>query len=232
MKKSSSIEMKIYELLGIKIFKKIVFILWYKSLLPLTIEIPKEERKKFIHRFASNYNLGKLKSIEDVKKFKRCLLLNASIHMLGLSVCYPKFLEVIAGTTDLFGVIINLTWIAINLYCIMLQRYNEIRIDQFVKRVDQRKEKIKQELINKDSLLEQHTYKIIDNNKNETKITFEGLIENATIEQLKQYRLYLLYFKIIQLKIKENNLYDWQKDGITIPMEDNKVLKLELTNNK
>ncbi len=177
--------MKIYELLGVKIFRKMAFGLRDILLFPLTIKMSKEERKYRLYHTASNYNIGKVKSLEDVKKFKKQLFINASLHIWALSTCIPNFLKVIGGTASLSTTIINVICIVINLYCIMLQRYNCIRINQLIKKMthlyEKQKDKIKDELRKEDSILSEHVYKIVDKKNKETSITFEFFIANANI---------------------------------------------------
>lgn len=48
MKKTKNIEMKIYELLGVKVFRKMVFTFRDILLFPLTIKMSKEEKRNFI----------------------------------------------------------------------------------------------------------------------------------------------------------------------------------------
>ena len=233
MKKSKNIEMRIYELLGVKIFRRIAFAirdnLWTLS----NLKMPKEERKYYLYHTASNYNLGKVKSLEDIKKFKKLLYLNAGVHIFGLSLCIPFVLKIVGGTAYLSTTIITFTCIGINLYCIMLQRYNNIRINQIIKkmtpRYERQKDTIKEELKQEDSLFEDHTYKIVNKKEKETNISFNDLITNATIEQLIQYREYLKKFS---QAIKENEYYDESQIDISMPIEKNKILKLELKNNK
>ncbi len=236
MKKNKNIEMRIYELLGIKIFRKMAF--GFRNLLSfsLTIRMNKEEKHNFLYNSASNYSLGKVKRLEDVKKFKKQLFINSGIHIWGLLVCLPDFLKVIGGTASLSKAIINLTCIGINLYCIMLQRYNGIRINRLIEkmtpRYERQKDAIKEELRKEDSLLLKHTYKIVDKKERETSITFEDLIANANIEQLKQYREYLAHFQSINQLIQENDISAEHQVVVSMPMEKHKTLKLELKPNK
>lgn len=236
MKKNKNIEMRIYELLGVKVFRKMVF--GFRDILAflLTIRMSKEERYNFLYNRASNYNLGKVKSLEDVKKFKKQLFINSGIHVWALSVCLPNFLKVIGGTASLSTAIINLTCIGINLYCIMLQRYNGIRINQLIEkmtpRYERQKDAMKEELRKDDSLLLEHTYKIVDKKERETSITFEDLIANANIEQLKQYLEYLAHFQSINQSTQENDISAEHQVVVSMPMEKHKILKLELKPNK
>ena len=70
-KKGKNIELKIYELLGVKIFRKMAFGLRDKIWILYTLKMSKEERKDYLYHTASNYNLGKVNSLEDIKKFKK-----------------------------------------------------------------------------------------------------------------------------------------------------------------
>lgn len=235
LKKNKNIEMKFYELLGIKVFKKMAFFIRDIVTLPLTFKMPKEERKKSLYNTASNYNIGKEKSFENIKKFKKQLFKNAGIHIFALLAFLPSFIKIILGTASLSTTIIVLPAMVMNIYCIMLQRYNCIRINQLIEKMTPRYEKqkdaIKEELIEKDSLLLEHSYKIIDKNEKETSVNFEDLIANASIEELKQYRNYLAYLQIVNRAIQVNDLCpDKEEIDMSMPIEKNKTLKFEFKN--
>lgn len=227
-KKGKNIELKIYELLGIKIFRKMAFGL--RDISALALKMSKEERTDKPYNTASTYNIGKIDSLEDIKKFKKNLFINAGIHLWALSLC------LIGGTASLPIpiTIINLIGIGINLYCIMLQRYNCVRINQLIKkmtpRYEKQKESIKEELRKDDLLFKDHTYKIVDKKERETSITLEDLIATATIEQLKQYRDHLSYFKEKKQMMEEQPSYytSDEQPSISVPLQKNKTLKLEL----
>lgn len=246
MKKYKEFEMEIYELLGVKTFRKMVFMLRdafivlspFNILNKLSIEDIKEKREKAYH-IASNYNLGKVRSVKDVEKYKNKIYLNSAIHISGLLVCLPGFFRTINGISSMSFSIINLICILINSYCIMLQRYNCIRINQLIERMKVREEKqknnLKKELVKSDSLLLEHTYKIVDSKEKnkETKITIEELIDKADIEKLKLYRDYFTQFQDVNQKIHEDDNYSiYDEVYLTMPMEDCKTLKLELKRNK
>lgn len=233
LKKNKNIEMKFYELLGIKVFKKMAFFIRDIVTLPLTFKMPKEERKKSLYNTASNYNIGKEKSFENIKKFKKQLFKNAGIHIFALLAFIPSFIKIILGTASLSTTIIVLPAMVMNIYCIMLQRYNCIRINQLIEKMTPRYEKqkdaIKEELIEKDSLLLEHSYKIVDKKEKEIKINFEDLIANASIQELKQYRNYLAYLQIVNRAIQVNDLcHDKEEIDMSMPIEKNKTLKFEL----
>lgn len=117
----------------------------------------------------------------------------------------------------------------------MLQRYNCIRINQLIEKMTPRYEKqkdaIKEELIEKDSLLLEHTYKIIDKKEKETSVNFEDLIANASIDELKKYRNYLAYLQIVNRVVQVNDLCpDKEEIDMSMPIEKNKTLKFEFKN--
>lgn len=97
MKKNKNFEMRIYELLGIKIFRKMAFALRDKIWILFTLKMSKEERKDYLYHTASNYNLGKVKSLEDIIKFKKHLFSNAIIHLVGLLCLIPNVMKVGGG---------------------------------------------------------------------------------------------------------------------------------------
>lgn len=233
-KKGKNIELKIYELLGVKIFRKMAFGLRDTLAFPLTLKMSKEERKKFLYNTASNYIMKKGNGLQDLRDFKKQLWLNAGIHIWALSLCLPNFLKVIGGTASTFTTIINLITITINIYCIMLQRYNCVRINEVIKkgipREEKKKNEIKDELKQVDSLLKEHNYKIVNKRNKEKIITFDELLQNATLEQLREYRDYLKLFQKCreQFEFSQGFQEQEQQMDIKVPLEKNKKLKLEL----
>lgn len=208
MKKNKNLEMKIYELLGIKIFRKMVFSLAYIINLPKKRKLTKEEWENYNNK-TSNYNIGKVKDLDDVKKYKKQMYLNASIHTLGLFLC---IVDLLLGGLDVFFIIMTL----INVYCVMLQRYNIIRLNKVIKKFypkyEHKKEEIKKELIESDKLLKEHTYKIVKENKkevNEREVTFEELLNNSSLSELKTYRESLKYFKCAETINEDKTEYDF-----------------------
>lgn len=208
MKKNKNLEMKIYELLGIKIFRKMVFSLAYIINLPKKRKMTKEEWENYNNK-TSNYNIGKVKDLDDVKKYKKQMYLNASIHALGLFLC---IVDLLLGGFDVFFIIMTL----INAYCVMLQRYNIIRLNKVIKKFypkyEHKKEEIKKELIESDKLLKEHTYKIVKENKkevNEREVTFEELLNNSSLSELKTYRESLKYFKCAETINEYKTEYDF-----------------------
>lgn len=208
MKKNKNLEMKIYELLGVKIFRKIAFSLASIISLPKKRKMTKEEWENYNNK-TSNYNIGKVKDLDDIKKYKKQMYLNASIHTFGLFLC---IVDLLLGGLDAFFIIITL----INIYCIMLQRYNIIRLNKVIKKFypkyEHQKEEIKKELIESNKLLKEHTYKIVKETKKEVKereVTFEELLNNSSLSELKAYRESLNYFKCAETIDEDKTEYDF-----------------------
>lgn len=118
--------------------------------------------------------------LKDLKSFKKWLYINAGIHIYALIPCIRGLLT---GT-----VIIEIPFIILNLYCIMLQRYNYIRIDNTIKKY----EKIEQKKINyikeeikeniEDPRISSYTYKKKSNISYET---IDSMLNNLSLKNLK-----------------------------------------------
>lgn len=122
-------EMKIYEFLGVKQFKKLTFKL-----------------EKFIHRKDKNkninYHIVDSDNLESVNSFKKYLFYNGSIHARNLMFGVPStfLLTIIGGNAVLLGMIYLI--LIKDLYCVMLQRYNWIRIKNYELKLKERNEKL------------------------------------------------------------------------------------------
>ena len=168
----------------------------------------KEEWENYNNK-TSNYNIGKVKDLDDVKKYKKQTYLNTSIHTFGLFLC---MVDLLLGGADAFFIIMTL----INIYCIMLQRYNIIRLNKVIKKFypkyEHQKEELKKELIESNKLLKEHTYKIVKETKKEVKerkVTFEELLNNSSLSELKAYRESLNYFKCAETIDEDKTKYDF-----------------------
>lgn len=232
--KKNNIEMKIYELLGVKIFRKMAFGLRDTFFFPFTFWMGKERRKELLYNTASNYIMKKGHGLQDLRDFKKELRLNAGIHIVALITCLPNFLRVIGGVVSLSTTISNLTSIGINIYCIMLQRYNYIRINQVLKKGEaiekRQKDAICAEIKEENQMYNDLTYKILNKKDKEITITFEDFLQTATLQQLKDYKESLeyakRYYEVLQ-QIDEQPQMD-----ISIPLEKGRILKLEIKSNQ
>lgn len=231
MKKNRNLELRVYELLGIKTFKKMTLRLRDMLYFPFTFKMSKIERKHISDSYSTNYNIGKAKNLDSIKKFKKHLFMNTIIHIFGLLLYFPKFLEIINGATSLSKIILTLILTCINTYCIMLQRYNCIRINKLIAKrnllFEKQKATIKEEIRKEDSLFNDHSYKIINKNGKLSPITFEELIKSADMEMLKKYRFILSYL-LNEIKFYQNN--NIIKEALYYPMPTNEtdILVLEL----
>lgn len=166
-------EMKLYEKLGVREFRWLAFSLRKVLLYPFTIGMSEKERRNFFNR-PDNYNMGYTRNIKEIGEYKNNLFLNAGIHVFGLLYCIKGFVD----HPYLITVPILALPIAINIYCLMLQRYNYIRIKQFTERIKSRNEKIKQPE-------EIEPKKELSMSKNVSNKRLD------TIKELKQHRNYL-----------------------------------------
>ena len=115
-------EMKFYELIGVKQWKK--FVLW---IMALFIRNPKERR-------GGNYYLEKI-NLGSIKKFKKQLHFNASIHIVGAILCLSFIvMNLLSEQISIVSTVIQVLILILNLYCIMLQRYNWLRIKKILDR--------------------------------------------------------------------------------------------------
>ena len=117
----------------------------------------------------------------------------------------------------------NTLFTTLNAYCVMLQRYNIIRINKVINKFSLKYEKerneIKKELNDTDKLLKEHTYKIVDNKNKEKEIIFDELINKSSLSELKKYRECLNYFE----KVNDNKV-----NSFDYPININKILKLQI----
>ena len=119
-------EMRVYELLGVKYWKR--FVLWIICLL---IRDPKDRK-------GGNYWLDDI-SVASIKKFKKQLLFNASLHIGAILVTNIPFFIMNLLDNNIPMMIYQVIWFLVNFYCIMLQRYNWLRIKKILKKISSRK---------------------------------------------------------------------------------------------
>lgn len=223
-------EQKLYELLGIKkfrilIFKVVEFILY----LPLKFKFGSVEAKQIIKdalvmQTGSNYRIGKGFNLNVLKKHKKILFIYAVPHAISLYAT----LDLILHSQTLFTLLFGIPWSLMNIYCIMLQRYNQIRINKVIKKfeskekreIEETKKVILEESKSKDITL---TLEKIFNDEAK-QITIDKLITKMSLQDLKKYSDYLKY-------IKENQTYlDTLNDDNTqiLPLSDNKhILRMK-----
>ena len=223
MIRDKDLEIKIYELLGIKKFRKMAFILRDTLMYLPTIKMSKERRKNILYNSYSNYNIGKNKDYESIKKYKKMLFINSGIHTFYLL----KYISAMVAGTNVDEIVI--LWLLLNTYCIMLQRYNHIRINSLLKKMEPRYEKQKEELKKVlkeyETLIKNHGYIIEERNGLEKTISFDELISNANIKELKELYNYL---QIVNLFINNKDKSNNDQFNKKLLLKGNKTLNINL----
>lgn len=113
------LEKFIYECLGIKLFRKLVFML-----------------ERFIHRkdngWNLNYHIAKV-GFSDVEYFTRYLFYNGAIHVrnIGYAITYVLIRLMLSASFGIVDIVVIVMTIK-DIYCIILQRYNYLRINERV----------------------------------------------------------------------------------------------------
>lgn len=124
--KNKKLEIKIYEKLGIKKFKELV-LAFKEGLFHLNLNYNSNVRE-------DNYTLKPGKNIQNIVDFKKKILFNSIVHIVGLSLSLLPFF--LSFFFSLFGNILELIFVyffsffmlCMNGYALMLQRYNYLRI--------------------------------------------------------------------------------------------------------
>lgn len=80
------LEIKIYEKLGVKYFKKITMLI-YKVIIKTICLLKKSQEKDDVIKYQTNYSIGAINSVDDLKRFKKNLYFNSSIHIIALIPC-------------------------------------------------------------------------------------------------------------------------------------------------
>ena len=91
------LEIKIYEKLGVKYFKKITMLI-YKVIIKTICLLKKSQEKDDVIKYQTNYSIGAINSVDDLKRFKKNLYARLPSHVilvakpcLGGIVCNMKF---------------------------------------------------------------------------------------------------------------------------------------------
>lgn len=197
MTKNHKLETKIYELLGIKLFKKAVF--------KLEKIIHRKDGKKNI-----NYHIKNSNDMESVDNFKKFLYYNGAIHTKNLIFDIPVIILMIVFKYNLILIIPIMLWLVKDIYCIMLQRYNWLKINNFEKKLNVRKDKKIERRIEE-----------IDKEKIKTNLEEKEIDKKELVEELKKIRNYL-----VKIKSENNELHIETFDIIEIAM-DKKIKKKE-----
>jgi hypothetical protein len=167
-----TVEEKIYECLGVKYFKKFV----------VSIGKVKGHGKSKISK-GYNYFLYEL-STDGIKDFKKSgIRFNSIVHITGLSVC----ILFIITSTETFPILCSVLFALLNSYCIMLQRYNNIRLNRIYGKMKEREERKGKLEIEKSKNSSEPTYELVY-----TRSLNKINSSNLNVEDLKNIRDNLL----------------------------------------
>lgn len=197
MSKNQKFEVKIYELLGIKLFKKAVF--------KLEKIIHRKDGKKNI-----NYHIKNSNDMESVDNFKKFLYYNRAIHTKNLIFDIPVIILMIVFRYNLILIVPIMLWLIKDIYCIMLQRYNWLKINGFEEKLQVRKNKRIERRVEE-----------IDKEKIKVNLEQKEIDKNELVAELEKMRNYLM-----KIKSENNELHIETFDIIEIAM-DKKIKKKE-----
>lgn len=178
--KKGDVELKIYELLGVKYFRFLVF--------KLEKIIHHKDKMKNI-----NYHVKKI-NIDEITSFKKYLYYNGYIHVRNLIFLFIILL-ISLNFINLFFLIVIVLELIKNAYCVMLQRYNYIRINQIIQKKKEfisRKNQNREKNLMQEELSLKLDNSIMFNQLEELKHFFEGQ-ENVILTD--KYRETLLILK-------------------------------------
>lgn len=189
MKNNRKIETKIYELLGIKQFRKAVFKL-----------------EKIIHRKDNGKNTNyhiQSNTVDSIGEFKKYLYYNGAIHTSNLIKGIPLLTLMYLFNLRVLPIALLSVLLIKDAYCVMLQRYNWIKLSEKEKLLKERQEK-----------------KILNNYNQYSKQLLCDLKENKVINY--QYD----YSKNMTGKIEVDNSTQMREKGKT------RIRKMEVKENE
>lgn len=165
-KKGEDLELKIYKALGVKYFRNLAFKL--EKLIHI------KDKKKNI-----NYHINDCKDLVSIDKFKKYLYYNGFIHVKNLIFGSVGLTLMIILNASVVPVIALSTLLLKDAYCVMLQRYNWIRITRHEEKLKARERKRIDKV--KSNIDKEKVEEVIINNK----VNREELIRE--IQALRNY---------------------------------------------
>lgn len=165
-KKGEDLELKIYKALGVKYFRNLAFKL--EKLIHI------KDKKKNI-----NYHINDCKDLVSIDKFKKYLYYNGFIHVKNLIFGSVGLALMIILNALVVPVIALSTLLLKDAYCVMLQRYNWIRITRHEEKLKARERKRIDKV--KSNIDKEKVEEVIINNK----VNREELIRE--IQALRNY---------------------------------------------
>ena len=197
IKKIEDFKLKFYKKLGVEIFKRLTF--------KLEKLVHFRDKKK-----NKNYHIG-ARDREGLEQFKKYLYYNGFIHVKNLFVLLIVLgLRLILVKNFIIFDLYFLFSIPKNIYCIMLQRYNYIRINRTIEKLEKVKmrkiEKRAVELADREQLLEKLDINVINQVLSFEKKENECTVNASAIESLKALRSIVIFNDINETKNKTRTL--------------------------
>ena len=193
MKKLKELEPKIYEFLGVLFFQKCVFTL--EKIIHL------KDKGKNINYHIKNYN------IDQLEAFKKFLYFNSYIHVRNLLILFPVLVIQTIFFSPLF-LLYTIPAIIKNAYCVMLQRYNYIRISKIAELKKKRIEHLNSKKIEK-----------MKENDKIQKLKQDD--PNLTLEQIKNLKKFIQGTEDVYLDEQSLNILYALKDLINLDDKSN-----------
>jgi len=128
MNKNKTVEEKLYEAIGVRCFQKGVMYCVRKIL-----KLSKKPVDNAMPKVYSNYTIKcKGRPYYFLPKFKKWLWYNGIFHIIGIDIGASHFMNGM-NLNDTKTMIYGGGFLVINAYCLMLQRYNYIRLNKAIK---------------------------------------------------------------------------------------------------
>ena len=198
----NDLELKIYEKLGIKKFKDFTFKLREKFLQFFINDKDKEEQERILKHTPDNFVMSKGNGIADLLDFKKSILFNTSLCITSAIVSIPFITTTLLNNPNILEMLTIVGFITFDTYNIILQRYNNIRINNAIEKMkpleEKRKNPLKEDLKKEKTLTKDYNYKIIKSKNKEESITIDEILENANYKELKLYKEHIKLLKAIK----------------------------------
>ncbi len=224
----NKLELKIYEKLGIKKFKKFTFKLREKTINFFMNHKDKQEQERILKHTPDNFIMPKGNGIADLLDFKKSILFNTSICITSAIISIPLITNTLINNPNILQILTIIGFITFDTYNIILQRYNNIRINNAIEKMkpleEKRKQPLKEELKKEKVLTHDYDYKIKKNKNKEENITIDEILEKANYKELKIYKESITQLQSIKKFSDENPLASGL--NINLPTDYNKTLIL------
>ena len=223
-----NLELKIYEKLGIKKFKEFAFKLREKIIKPFIDYKEEKEQKRILQKTPDNFIMAKGNGISDLLDFKKEILFNTGLCIASAIVSIPVITNILMNNPNILEILATAGFVTFDTYSLILQRYNNIRINNAIEKMKPLEEKRKRPLIEelkKEKVLTNDYDYIIKNKKDkEEDITIDEVLDKATYKELKIYREKLK--QLTSIKSFSDNHPNIEGLYIPLPIEYNKTLIL------